>query len=216
MELENLRKSWQHTAIEEPPVHTTGEVESMLKTPSKLVVDIMKRNLIREAILVIVLYGFITAFFLLNFQMQFMLVSWVAGIAALFYLLLFRMKYRLLQEMFVGTVSLRANLEQRLTSLKKYFYIYVLAGSIQVPLIAWLLVLVYIEKAPIPLQSVNRIQQFLYGFPGILFASLATGALFLLALALNRWYVQKLYGKHAARLEQLLMFLDDEVDPRFN
>ena len=99
--------------------------------------------------------------------------------------------------------EVKANLSRQVSLLEKYVHWYEIAGTAIIPLFAMYSFWYLIPKV-----------RFMNGRPGLNNYSLiwivGTILLTILFYFLNRWYVNKLYGKHIKKLKLMLEQMDDQ------
>jgi hypothetical protein len=114
-------------------------------------------------------------------------------------------KNKLLKEMQCLTCQVRSNLERQVRMLQKYTRFYTVAGTLLIPVTAIFSFLLIRWKFPQPAGS-----GLFSGTPGphwwkmwlswlIVLAPVTTGIYYI-----NTWWVDRMYGRHIARLRQLL------------
>ncbi|HUB61155.1 MAG TPA: hypothetical protein VL978_10655 [Puia sp.] len=210
MELESLKYIWH--SLEAPP---DAELDrrallTMLLKKSRAPIARMRRNLIGEAILVFACYTPAVLIFLLEFNGRLAAISWLFIFLLIFFSFYYYRKYRLLSKMQCPTCQLRSNLARQVDTLKKYTRFYLHAGTGMVPpayLAAWLIIR---WKLPSP---TSAIFQRLHPTPFwanpvlwlILLIPITIGTYYI-----NASYVNRLYGRHIKKLQDLLQELDSE------
>jgi hypothetical protein len=204
MELENLKSIWKD--IDRPETQQTNEqIIAMLNKRSKSPISRMKRNLMVEAVMVIVLYGFGMLYYFTAFEGNFNAVSWLLLGTGLFFIGYYYKKNKLLNEVTCVTCHVKSNLERQVKMLEKYVRFYLISGTVLAPvMVLFMGALMYI-KLPNPAKL-----SILYVSPTnplwkvillwIIFLSVLTAVIYYT----NVWYVRKLYGKHIDKLRELL------------
>jgi hypothetical protein len=209
MELESLKYIWH--SLETPPAQTPGrqDLAVLLEKRSRGPVARMRRNLIGEAILMFVTYTPAVLCYLLAFDGRLSAISWLfALLAAVFFGYYYR-KYRLLKEMECVTCQVKSNLARQVKTLKKYVSFYLLAGTAMIPvsyllsyaIIRWKMTVgqsLYLRLHPIPWWG-NPL------FWLILMVPLTIGIYYA-----NAWYINRLYGRHIKKLQELLQEMETE------
>lgn len=206
MELDSLKYIWK--MMDAPPAsrgNNDREILDLMQKRSDGPVARMRRNLLRESILIVLTYIPSAAlyFFLFNGKL--------AGIGGLFILVLaifgayFYKKDSLLRQMQCVDRQVRSSLEQQVRTLKRYTRFYVLAGTLIIPI---MFILSYgIIRWKFPPQPGSALFYRISGtalwhnpFFWLIPLAIATIGIYFA----NNWYVNKLYGRHIARLENLL------------
>lgn len=210
MELESLKYIWH--SLEAPP-----DVEldrrallALLERKSRTPIARMRRNLIGEGILLLIAYTPTILIFLLGFKGRLVAISWLYLILAAFFFTYYYRKYRLLSKMQCPTCELRSNLARQVRTLKRYTRFYLLAGTGMIPLayiVAYLIIRWKLPAVP------SVIYQRLHPVP--MWASPILWLILLIPITIgmyyiNASYVNRLYGRHIKKLQDLLSELDSE------
>jgi hypothetical protein len=209
MELESLKYIWHSLgpAAREPD-HSA--LLALLEKRSRGPVARMRRNLVGEGILLLVTYipGILCYF--LEFEGRLSAISWLLVLLALVFFGYYSRKYRLLKEMHCVTAPIRSSLAQQVKTLKKYTRFYLRAGTGLIP--GTYLVSYAIIRWKLPAagsQFYHRLHPISWWasplFWLILLVPLTIGIYFI-----NAWYINKLYGQHIKKLQELLQELDME------
>jgi hypothetical protein len=220
MELESLKYIW-HT-LEAPPVQTPDRQALLaLMDPRRRgrgPVARMRRNLIGEGILLFVAYTPAVLCYRLEFEGRLSAISWVLLLLAAAFFGYYYRTYRLLKEMQCVTCQVKTNLARQVKTLKKYIRFYLLAGTGMIPvtfllcyaIVRWKMPSVfshpaspashslYLRLHPIPWWG-NPVFWF------ILMAPLTIGIYYA-----NAWYINRLYGRHIKKLQELLQEMETE------
>ena len=206
MELDQLKKIWQQESAQ---TKEDEQLISLLSRRSNNPIARMKRNLLMELIAIVILYGSTIIYYAYAFHGTMREVSWFMIAIALFFFVYYYRKNKLLNKMECLTCQVKSNLQRQVTTLEKYVKFYLISGTALAPLailfFGWL---VYI-KFPGKVKSVF--------YPSDVYpwwqSLLAWTALFFVCTVivyyLNKWYVQKLYGKHVQKLKQLLSEMNE-------
>jgi hypothetical protein len=215
MELESLKYIWRSL---ETPTAPSGRVASadqralraLLQKRSVGLVSRMRRNLIGEGILLLVTYFPGILCYLLAFEGRLSAVSWLLGFVAAAFGAYYYRKYRLLGEMQCVTCQVRYNLARQVKTLKKYTRFYLFTGTGVIP-VSFLLAYAIIRwKFP---SAGSALYYRLHPLPWwanpicwlILLIPITIGCYYL-----NIWYVNKLYGQHIKKLQELLQEMETE------
>ena len=209
MELESLKYIWR--SLETPPAQTPRrqDLAALLSQRSRGPVARMKRNLIGEGILVFVTYTPAILCYLLAFDGRLSAISWLFMLLAAALFGYYYRKYRLLKEMECVTCQVKSNLARQVKTLKKYVRFYLLAGTAMIPvsyflsyaIIRWKMAAghsLYLHLHPIPWWGSP-----LFWF--ILMVPLTIGIYYT-----NAWYINRLYGRHIKKLQELLQEMETE------
>jgi hypothetical protein len=201
MELEQLKNLW-------PKEMGTAQKQdeyllSLLSKRSNSPIAKMKRNLRWELIAMIVLYTGGIMYYFYAFEGRMVEIAWLMLALGLIYLVYYYYKNRLLNKMQCVACQVKSHLELQLGTLEKYVRFYLMAGNILFPLALLAVGYVGMILYPERIHSLNTIdtpyvQQFAIKYL-LMTAALSVGVYFL-----NKWYVNRLYGRHIAKLKEML------------
>lgn len=212
MELESLKYVWHSLEVRsDPGAGSEQEIIALLHKRSKGPVAKMRRNLLGELILVLVTYIPAILFYLLDFEGR------LSGIASLLGLLMallaayYYRKNRLLKQMQCVSCQVRSNLKLQVSTLKKYTRFYIVSGTLMIPVMIILSYGIIRWKYPPPpgadlfyrISGMTWWQSPLFWIS--LLAPLTIGIYYV-----NVWYVNKLYGRHIKKLQELLEEMEGE------
>lgn len=201
MELDNLKDAWQgHLA--NVGADSNEHILSILQKKSQRPIARMKRNLLWELILVIVMYTGTILYYSTTSSGRYWQIALLLLLVGLLFVFYYYRKNKLLTEMECVACEVRSNLQRQVRMLEKYIRFYFLVGIILTPLCYFTAGLIALHKAP-P-NSMNI--QLYYWFFGA-GAVIAIGNYFL-----NKWYVNKLYGQHVQKLKSLLSQMEEAGD----
>jgi hypothetical protein len=211
MELDSLKYIWH--SLEAPPVREQDRqaLLALLGRRSQAPVDRMRRNLVGEGILLLVIYTPAFLCFLLGFDGRLSAISWLfVGMAVLFLAYYYR-KYQLLKAMQCPTCQLRSNLARQVDTLKKYTRFYLLAGTGMIPLMylfSWLIIRWKLSAAAsvIIYQRLHPTPWWASPFFWLTLLIPVTIGIYYL----NSRYINRLYGRHIKKLQELLHELDSD------
>jgi hypothetical protein len=210
MELESLKYIWH--SLEAPPAFGQDRraLEAILQRKSQAPVARMRRNLIGEGILLLVAYTPAILCFLLGFDGRLAAISWLFVLMAAIFMAYYYRKYQLLKQMQCPTCPLKANLARQVGALKKYTRFYLLAGTGMIPLMYFLSYVIIRSKLP---NATSALYQRLHPTPW--WASPFFWLILLIPMTfciyyLNAWYINRQYGRHIKKLQELLRELDSE------
>ncbi|HXB32060.1 MAG TPA: hypothetical protein VNV35_01505 [Puia sp.] len=195
MELESLRYIWHSLEVPSDVEYDRRALLALVEKKSQAPIARMRRNLIGEGILLLVAYIPAILVFLLGFKGRLVAVAWLYIILAGFFFAYYYSKYRLLSKMQCPTCELRSNLARQVRTLKRYTRFYLLAGTGMIPLAYMVAYLIIRWKLP----SVNPNPWL------ILLIPITIGMYYI-----NASYVNRLYGRHIKKLQELLSELDSE------
>jgi len=213
MDLDVLKELWrdvEHKGSEQP---ANAEIIGMLKKSSQSPVAKMKRNVLIETVFIVVLFGVVAIYYFIAFNGRFNSIAWLyTGLAILFVLYYYR-KWKLLEGMQCVACQVKSNLQRQVQSLERYIRFYLLAGTVVVPLIFLFLGFLFYYKFPTG--------AFYFIFPAV---NKSTGAViagwmfWVISLSLvsmlsyygNRYFINRLYGRHIRQLRQILNQMEEE------
>lgn len=194
MDLDNLKNVWKEQESANIP-DSEKDIISMLGKKSQRPIARMKRNLMWELVAVVVLYVLAISFFVMDQGGRYWenaLLLFLIGIAFLIY---YYYKNRLLKQMECVSCEVRSNLEMQVSTLEKFIKFYFRAGVAITPIVYYVSAFIVLYKSAIGLNAPTN----------LLFVFLGTGVVITIAsYYFNRWYVNKLYGQHVAKLKELL------------
>ncbi|HEV2354177.1 MAG TPA: hypothetical protein VGR89_08035 [Puia sp.] len=210
MELESLKYVWH--SLEVPPAEGKDrrELLALLQKRSRGPVASMTRNLIGEAIAMVIAYVPAIVGFLLAFKGRLAAISWLFLVVLAVFFAYYYRKYRLLRDMQCPACRVRSNLSRQVARLKKYTGFYLLAGTITIP-VTYLITYLIMRWRPGPAGPpyLHRLHSVPYwaspGFFLLLLVPLTIGMYYA-----NAWYIHKLYGRHIKKLQDLLFEMDAE------
>ena len=201
MELEELRSGWRSLAekgmVPEPTRIPTGE-------RGRSPVQRMLHNLYMEAVFVMILYGFVIAFYLFAFHGAMREISWFTLAIFAVFLIYYIGKARLLRSLGMMDGSLRANVGAKLDALSRYTRFYVWAGTMLGPLTMIFLGWLAWHKIP----QISPENMFFISDQNPWWKAMLTWLTLALPLTvalyfINRWYVDRLYGRHLRHLRRI-------------
>lgn len=210
MELEQLKEMW-NSADKQQTDSSAEELQALLRKKSQSPIAKMKRNLLIELVVVLVLYTLIIVYYFLNFSGGMLALPVLLFVIGLVYVFYYIGKNKLLKKMECNSCEVKANLSMQVKTLEKYVRFYLVAGTAIFPItmvVASCIILFYSPQSqqyPSALQS----KQFIVMFVGILIA--ATALFTIPVYYINKWYVRKLYGQHIERLKSIVDEMDEEV-----
>jgi hypothetical protein len=210
MELESLKYIWR--SLENPPAPEPDRntMLALLEQHSRGPVARMRRNLVGEGILLLITYSPGILCYILEFEGRLSAMSWLLGLLAVAFGAYYYRKYRLLSQMQCVTCQVRSNLSRQVKTLKKYTRFYLLAGTGVIPVTFFLAYAIIRWKLP---SAGSALYYRLHPMPWwanpiywmILLVPVTIGSYFA-----NAWYVNKLYGRHIKKLQDLLLEMETE------
>ncbi|MBS1601361.1 MAG: hypothetical protein JST42_01745 [Bacteroidetes bacterium] len=227
MELDNLKVVWQ--VLEDPlsrgrrpgdpaaEVHAAGmssgreSLLPLLQQRSRGPVARMRRNLRIELLCIIVAYIPLILFYLVEFQGRLRAISLLLILVGALFCAYYYRKSRLLTTMQCPACQVRSNLARQVGTLKRYTRFYLLASTIVIPAMAILTYAIFHLRLFYPGDGIvyHRLS------PAPWWASPTLWLLMLVPLTVgmyyfNAWYINRLYGRHIKKLQELLREMDEE------
>lgn len=198
MELDDLKQLWQQQPTEQPA--DTAALQQMLLQRSKGPIARIRRNLTRELWVVMVTYTLSIVFYVFVDKSRYWHVALFLVFIAVVFFIYYFMKSRLLKEMENVSGQVKTTLERQIHLLSKYVRFYFVSGTIGTPLAFFFALFMVKSRMP---QGIVYSEFFNW--------ALGIGMLVLTVISyfLNKWYVNKLYGKHVEKLRELIRQLAD-------
>ena len=201
MELESLKDIWNKSLPSEAEM--SGEdIRQMMRQRSKSAIAKMKRNLMIELALMILIYAYAVIqndHFMPGMQWLFV------GIEVI-YLFYFGIKYRLLSRMENPAFEVRSSLQKQLNSLENLLRFYLWSGLLLVPMVTlasfWI---GYTYSIPGEFPRDNSLL-LITSFVILLVSTLICIPLYFF----TKWYIRKLYGRHIEKLKNMMNELSEE------
>lgn len=208
MELDEIKNIWQQ---EKPSSNKKDEqLLSLLGKQSNNPIARMRRNVWIELIAVIILYGAAVIFYFVAFRGRLQEASWFMIVIAVFFIIYFYMKNRLLGKMECLACHVKSNLQLQVKTLEKYIRFYLIAGTILIPVtllfFSWL---IYYKLSFRPSTVFFPGEGYVWWKTALVWLGIIAVSSYFSYL-MNKWYVNKLYGKHIQKLKNLLTELDEE------
>ena len=205
MELDQLKEMWGDMAISKKG-SSFEEIQAMLRKKSKSPIAKMKRNLMIEMIVVIVLYSWIIIDYVIKYKGVMLSIPLLMFALGVLFVIYYVRKRKLLKDMECVTCEVKSNLQQQLTILGKYVRIYMLAGTLLFPItMIFMCVILFFYS--------EEMQQLQKPVPFLPFLAVVTVIAVVLTIPiyfLNKWYVRKLYGQHIEKLKLIVSEMSDE------
>jgi len=209
MELDNLKYVWKRLDLDIPEHARNEQILEMIARGSQDPVARMKRNLLMELILAILLYVPLTIWFVFDFNGKLPEVSGFLLLILLLFIVYYYRKNKLLNQMQNISYPLKENLERRIETLEKYLRFYLITGLL-IPLCILFLGALMYAKLPHPPGST-----LFYANPAhplwkvaLLWIGMLVAASIFIYFA-DRWYVNKLYRGHIRKLKEMLQEIND-------
>lgn len=203
MELEQLKNIW--TRETGPQDKKDEYLLSLLSKRSNSPIDKMKRNLRSELIAVIILYASAVVYYFFAFEGKLVELSWFMLFLGLLFVVYYYRKNKLLNNMQCVACRVKSNLEMQLGTLEKYVRLYLVVGSVAFPvamlLVGYVTLYLYPERLHIPLDAHVKRSAIIY--------SVTMLALSVPIFFINKWYVNRLYGRHIKKLREILNEMSD-------
>lgn len=198
MELDDLKQVWQ----QQPSGADTGSeaLQKLMLGKSKGPIARIRRNLNRELWVVLASYALVIFFYMVVDKSRYWHVAILLVVILLSFFIYYFKKKRLLNEMDNTSSNVKHTLERQVKLLSQYVRFYFISGTVGTPLA--FLVAYFMVQSRMPKGIVYS--QF-FSWP--LWVGL--GCLTLVSYFLNKWYVNKLYGKHVEKLRELISQLAD-------
>ncbi len=204
MELDNLKELWKGQYQNDAGAFTDQNVLRMLKKQSQLPIATMKRNVLVELMIGVVLSLAIIFYYLIVengiFWMNSVFMSAFMIVAVLYY---YR-KFMLLKQMENNDQQISISLNRQLKLLKSYIHFYKWSGIILMPvtyLVTVSIILYSRAKRDYPEDS---FMDYLNSYESL--NKLLIAGIFILVISpiFNQWYAKRLYGDHVRKLEDLV------------
>ena len=213
MELDGLKEIWKDAGDKNRLLPSNTEIMDMLGKSSRSPVAKMMRNVLIEAILIVVLFGGVAIYYFIAFKGMFNAVAWVYIVTAAIFVFYYYRKWKLLHEMQCVACQVKSNLQRQVRTLERYVRFYLWAGTAMVPLLFIILGVLFYYKFPTGAFSViyppmykSAATEFIAWITWVLSLALVTVAIY----AGNRWFINRLYGRHIRRLKEVLDQMEEE------
>ena len=183
----------------------------LLQQRSRGPVARMRRNLRIELLCIIVAYVPLILFYLVEFQGRLRAISLLLLLVGGLFCAYYYRKSRLLSTMQCLSCQVRSNLARQVGTLKKYTRFYLLASTIVIPAMAILTYLIFHFRLFYPdnttvYHSLSPAPWWKNSTIWLLMLVPFTVAMYYF----NVWYINKLYGRHIKKLQELLREMDEE------
>ena len=202
MELETLKTLWQEQETPSLAESSGEQLLALLQRRSGGPIARMRRNLRLEVVLMIVAYIPCIVFYWLAFDGKMAGVSWLFVGALLFFYVYYYRKNQLLKKMQCVSCEVRSNLAGQLKTLRRYIRFYFWASTLIVPVMVFIAFEIALRGRDLDQPPFNWGR----GLP-LLLALIAVTTTIIYYF--NRWYINKLYGRHIRKLQELLREMDE-------
>lgn len=207
MELEDLKQIWRNAEDAAEAGDKKPDLRAGIHNASQNLFYRMRRNLFVELLIVLVSVTVVAVYYFMAYEGRLREISWLYMLLAGVFGLYYYKKNRLLQAMQSSASNVKANLQLQLKTLEKWVRLYLIAGTLCVPLVMAVFYTVlrnnhFIIQAPFKVAS-NSIG---FGLIYLLFTVTFTVLLFFF----HKWYVQRFYGRHIKKLKSLVAEMQDE------
>ncbi len=202
MELETLKSMWKE---QDPSPELETDLSALLQKKSRGPIARMRRNLRIEGLLIVITYIPTIIAYLSMFDGELRISSLIMSVVFIFFWVYYYRKNQLLKKMQCVSCEVRSNLAGQVKTLRKYVRFYVWSGTIIIIMAIILDYLVVTYSLRLRHPSWKLHQWWLEpAFLLALMAPVSVGLYFM-----NKWYVNKLYGRHVEKLQQLLREMDE-------
>ncbi|HYF32725.1 MAG TPA: hypothetical protein VD993_16480 [Chitinophagaceae bacterium] len=204
MELEQFKNIW---GKETGPQQKKDEYFlSLLSKRSNSPINRMKRNLMWEIVAVIVMYGAGVVYYLLAFGGKMAEIAWLLLFLGIFFLGYYYRKNKLLSNMQCISCHVKSNLQLQLGTLEKYVRFYLLVGNILTPVT--MLIVGYVAFILFPERLHKDFPPSTVRLTIIIFI-VSVIVLTVGGIYLNKWLVNRLYGRHIKKLKEILNEMEE-------
>jgi hypothetical protein len=213
MELDSLKEIWKDAGDKSGSQPGNAEIMDMLNKSSQSPIAKMIHSVLAEAIVIIIVFGGVAIYYFIAFKGMFNSVAWLYIITAALCVFYYYRKWKLLHEMQCVSCQVKSNLQQQVHTLENYVRFYLLAGTALVPLLFVFLGVLFYYK--FPTGAFSFIFPPMHKSSGAARIAWITWALSLsvitvLTYAGNRWFINRLYGRHIRKLKQVLDQMEEE------
>lgn len=201
MELESLKDIWNKSLPSETETFEK-DIRQMMHQRSKSAIAKMKRNLMIELALMILIY----AYAVIQYDHFMPGLQWFLVGMEVIYLVYFVIKYRLLSRMVNPASEVRSSLQKQLNSLENLLRFYLWSGLLLVPMAALVSFWIgYTYSTPAEFPRDNSLL-LITSFVILLISILICIPLYFF----TKWYIRKLYGRHIEKLKEMMHELSEE------
>ena len=198
MELDNLKAIWKE---QDPLPGLQPDLQQLLQKKSRGPIARMRRNVMIEAIVMVLCYIPTIILYLAWFDGRLWFISLMMSLILVFYCVYYIRKDRLLKKMECVTCEVRSNLARQVNILRNYLRFYLWSATLVI-VISWSIAYLTIRYA---LQLKGLLApSWLEPFLLLLIIPVSIGLHFM-----NKRYFYKLYGRHIQKLQDLLQEMDE-------
>jgi hypothetical protein len=198
MELDNLKAIWKE---QDPLPEVQPDLQQLLQKKSRGPIARMRRNVMIEGIVMVLCYIPTIILYLAWFDGRLWFISLMMSVILVFYWVYYLRKDRLLKKMQCVTCEVRSNLTRQVDILGKYLRFYLWTTTLVI-VISWFVAYLAIRYS-LHLKGIP-IPQWLEPLLIVLVIPCSIGLHFL-----NKRYFNKLYGRDAQKLRDLLREMDE-------
>ena len=198
MELDNLKAIWKE---QDPLPELQPDLQQLLQKKSRGPIARMRRNVMIEGIAMVICYIPTIILYLAWFDGRLWFVSLMMSVILVFYWVYYLRKDRLLKKMQCVTCEVRSNLARQVKILMNYLRFYLWSATLVI-VISWFIAYLAVRYA---LQTRGLlVPGWLEPLLLLLVIPLSIGLHFM-----NKWYFNRLYGRHVQKLQDLLREMDE-------
>jgi len=209
MELDHIKEIWRRQSQPERQSLSNEEVMTMITHPSRSPVAIMKRNLKKELIFIVVSFSIASLVFSFQGKMIAYSGAYLFLMGVFFYYYYF--KNRLLNSMQCVTCEVKSNLGLLVNNLEKYVRYNLVISTFILPLfLAFVVFIMYLNFKSVVPRSVLHFSPAHPAWLTILVWLVISTVMTIPLFYLNRKYLYWLYGKHIARIRKILTEMDED------
>jgi hypothetical protein len=212
MNIDDLKQAWQEQDRLVNKKFTEADLMQLLQKPSISPLGKMKRNLTTELWFIIISFSSMSIYYFISFGTKHIFIPIIYIVFGMLFLFYYRYKIKLLNNILCVSCEIKSNLNQQINTLEKlvrnYLFFATILGTIAIFLI--FTIEYYIVKASFLNNSILVYSEeksvLLYVFTWLIIILFFNQ----LNYWANKWYMNKLYGKHIKRIKELLEQLNEE------
>lgn len=207
MELEDLKHIWDKASNESGAADKNPAARLDVNSASQNLFYRMRHNLFIELLIVLVSVSVVAIYYFTAYEGRLRQISWLYILLAAVFGLYYYKKSRLIKAMECSACNVKTNLQQQLKTLETWVRLYLIAGTLAVPLVMGVFYTVlrynhFIIQTPFN-GNTDSIE---FGLIYLLFTVIFTVGLFFF----HRWYIQRFYGRYIKKLKRLVAEMQDE------
>ena len=207
MEIETLKEIWVATNQEECQASSDPDILNMLHAKSGGLIARMKQNLLFELIMVIIIFSGVAFYYFTAFSGRLSQVAWAYILLALVFVVYYYHKNKLLKEMQCITCRVKSNLQMQVLKLEQYIRLYLVAGTLMVPILMILFFVLFMVRHWWPGLSQMHLNSSLFSTMAYFLIMIG---LTVLTWYLNKWYLNCLYGRHIKNLKSVYEEMNED------